>query len=397
MATPHIATPPKALVLILATLDTKEAEAQYLEKVLTDLGVDTQVVDMTPHIVLQGNVPTVRGAAMRQAGAAIKQTILDTVATHPIAGAVAFGGASGAALAAPTLQALPYGTPKVLVSPVASGDTRKYIDSADVLLIHSVVDFLGRNRYVDAVLEQAARSVLALGATPSRPPEPAKDVGITAFGVTSPFVELLKNHLHKEGRSAVCFSANGSGGRGFENFINDGRFGSVIDATTTELADELFGGALSAGPERLTSAAAHNIPQIVIPGGLDFINFGALDEVPSAFRSRPLIQHTPAVTLVRTSLTENEQLGSHIGQQLRDARVHVVIPMGGFSLVSSPGMPFEDPAANESFVRGVRRYLPNTQITLVDAPINDPRFAQTVIQTWAQIAPPVSKLEKATQ
>lgn len=390
-------TPTSPAVLVLATLDTKESEAQFLKTVLTDLGAQAQLIDMTPARVLNGNVPDIRGVAMKEAGEVIKQTVLEMSEKTPITGVITFGGASGAALAAPTLQALPYGTPKVLVSPIASGDTRNYIGSADVLLIHSVVDFLGRNSYVDALLERAARALLALAATPPHPPEPGKDVGVTAFGVTSPFVELLKTHLQEQGRSAVCFSANGAGGKGFEQFIQEGRFGSVIDATTSELADELYGGALSAGPDRLTSAAAQDIPQIVIPGGLDFINFGALEEVPTELRSRPLIQHTPSVTLVRTSAAENEELGSHIGKQLRDARAHVVVPMGGFSLVSGPGMPFNDTSANEAFVRGIRRHLPETQITLLSDPINDPNFAQQVINIWAGIEPTVSKLEKATR
>lgn len=372
-------------VAILATLDTKRAEAEHLARVLEAEGIDAVLLDMTPDHVLQGQRSAERGETMSRAAAAIRDTVVRAAAQEGLAGIVALGGASGAALAAGALTALPYGTPKVLVSPIASGDTRPYVGASDVVTLHPVIDFIGRNRYVDSVLERAAHILIGMLRSPVPAATPHEDVGITAFGVTSPLVDVLRERLGGVGRHAVCFSANGAGGAGFEGFVRAGRFGSVIDATISELADELFGGVLSAGRDRLTAAAERRVPQIVLPGAADFLNFGPESQVPASMRDRPIIRHTPSVTLVRTTPAENEQLGAFVGERLRDAPATVVVPTQGYSLVSAPGAPFADRAADDAFLAGLRTQLPEHRIRLVDAPINDDRVADEVMTAWSEL------------
>ena len=298
-------------------------------------------------------------------------------------GVIAIGGASGAALAAPALQALPLGVPKVLVSPVVSGETSSYVGTSDVIMIPPVVDFSGMNVVCGARADTAAATLAELVKVGQPYPDArTHTIGVTVFGVTSPLVNLLAQRLNPTGLRQVVFSCNGIGGRAYERFLEERRVFGAFDLTTSELADELFGGVLSAGPTRLTTASRLRIPQVVLPGALDFMNFGSLKTVPEHLRGRPIIQHTPEVTLVRTSVEENDRLGRVMAQRLMagGGDFTVIVPLQGFSLVSEPGKPFHDPEADHAFLTALREELGEAPIVTVDAPLNSEETAAAILE-----------------
>jgi uncharacterized protein (UPF0261 family) len=371
-------------IAVVATRDTKEEEALELERLLAEAGWEGVAIDATPSRWLSADeLAAARDAVMALAGERIAARLEQLVADGQLAGMVAIAGASGAALAAPALQRLPLGVPKVLVSPVASGVTSHYVGSSDVVLIHPVVDFCGRNAFVDRALARAAQVVTALAAGAAPYPRDAeRAVGLTAFGVTGGIVDRLVPALRQRGRDAVVFSANGVGGQAFEQFLRDGRLGAAIDLTTTELADELCGGVLSAGATRLTAAADLGLPQVVLPGALDIVNFGSPDTVPAPLRGRATVHHTPSVTLVRTTPEENEELARRVAARLAPGgeRAAIIVPLQGFSLLSAPGRPFHDPEADRAFLRVIRDELGDERVTAVDAPINSKEVCMEILR-----------------
>jgi uncharacterized protein (UPF0261 family) len=219
---------------------------------------------------------------------------------------------------------------------------------------------------------------------PVTAPVPAPDaVGCTMFGVTTPCVTAVHDQLVADGREAHIFHANGTGGRSLEAMIAAGLFAAVADLTTTELADELAGGVCSAGPDRLTAAAAHGVPQVVSVGALDMVSFGARPTVPERYADRLLHAHNPAVTLMRTSPAENTFLGAEIATKLNRSTgfVEVHVPARGFSQISVAGGPFHDPEADDALIASLRRHLdPGIDLHVHDAAINDPGFAVAINQ-----------------
>ncbi|HLS91772.1 MAG TPA: Tm-1-like ATP-binding domain-containing protein [Limnochordia bacterium] len=374
----------KKRALVIGTMDTKQEEIRYLCSRLEELGLGAEIVDSTPAqwMTLEEGRSS-RDEVMRLAAARIAEHVQALAAQGQADGVVAIGGASGAALAAPALQSLPLGFPKVLVSPVASGDTAPYVDTSDVVLIPPIVDFVGLNAYAQRALDSAAVTLAALIERYQPYPDAgASTLAATAFGVTSPLVSLLHERLKAEGLRQAVFVCNGTGGRAYERFVAEGRVFGAFDVTTSELADELFGGVLSAGPARLTTAARLGVPQVVLPGAMDFINFGPVETVPEVFRDRPIIRHTPQVTLVRTSPEENERLAQTMAQRLRagGGSLTIVVPLRGFSKVSEPGRPFYDPKADRAFLDTLVRELGSDPIITVDAPLNSDEVAAAVLK-----------------
>jgi uncharacterized protein (UPF0261 family) len=299
-------------------------------------------------------------------------------------GILGVGGSGGAAIAAAAMRELPVGLPKLLVTTMASGDTRPYVGTSDVTLMHSVVDIAGINRISEPILVNAAVAIAAMararsGFESSLPKRPV--VGATMYGNTTPGVTAAREALEEQGYEVVVFHAVGTGGRAMEDLIRGGAIDAVLDATTTELADELVGGVCSAGPDRLTAAGQRGIPQVVSLGALDMVNFGPIDTVPAQFRHRNLYRHNAAVTLMRTTPTECAELGRIMARKLNAATgpLAVFIPTDGLSIVGKPGGPFHDPAADRALVIALRAELrPGIEVVELATEINDPAFGRAM-------------------
>jgi len=283
------------------------------------------------------------------------------------------------------MQALPVGVPKLIVSTMAAGDTRPYVGESDIAMLYPVVDIAGLNRLSRQVLGNAAAAMAgmarAAGGSDARAMAGGDDVrpliGATMFGVTTPCVTAARERLEALGYEVLVFHATGTGGRAMEGLIRSGFLVGVLDVTTTELADELVGGVLSAGPDRLTAAGALGIPQVVSLGALDMVNFGPRDTVPAEFRDRRLYEHNAAVTLMRTSVDECRELGRILARKLNAATgpTSLFIPRGGLSMIDVPGGAFHDPTADKALFDALLADL-DPRIELVDLAldINDPSF-----------------------
>jgi uncharacterized protein (UPF0261 family) len=298
---------------------------------------------------------------------------------------LAVGGSGGTSVAARAVQELPVGVPKLLVSTMASGDVAPYVGAVDVTLMYAVVDVAGINSVSAQVLGNAAAAIAAMAREyAARRTAPAAGhrplVGLTMFGLTTPAVDEARAELERLGYEPLVFHATGAGGRTLEKLAGDGRFAGVLDLTTTELADDLVGGVLSAGPDRLTAAGARGVPQVVSLGALDMVNFGPRETVPASFDGRRFVVHNPAVTLMRTTPAEAAELGRRIGARLAAARgpVTVFVPLRGLSGIDRDGGPFRDDKADAALFAALRAELAGSAVELVevDAHINDPGFGR---------------------
>jgi uncharacterized protein (UPF0261 family) len=282
------------------------------------------------------------------------------------------------------MRALPVGVPKLMVSTVASGDTRPYVGAVDVTMMYSVVDIAGINRISERILSNAAAAIagMARSYTQYLPSATAKPlVGATMFGVTTPCVTQARQYLEEHGYEVLVFHATGTGGQSMETLARGGFFAGVLDITTTELADELAGGVFSAGPDRLEAVGRQGLPQVVSLGALDMVNFGPIDAVPEKYRKRNLYKHNATVTLMRTTPEECAELGRIIAHKLNEAKgpVAVFIPLRGVSMIDTQGEPFYDPVADKALIDTLKAGLHgNIEVNELDMDLNDPRFARAM-------------------
>ena len=394
-----------ATVVLLGTLDTKGDEYAFLRSLLGGHGVETILVDTgvlgeprTPPDVTREDVAQAAGADVRAlAEAGDRGAAVETMARGAakvvgrlhaegrLDGVIALGGSGGTAVAAEAMRELPVGVPKLIVSTMASGDTRPYVGATDMTMTYSVVDIAGINAVSSRILANAAAAMA--GMVKSDPPA-AEDgkplVGATMFGVTTPCVTAARERLEELGYEVLVFHATGTGGQSMEALMRSGFITAVLDVTTTELADDLVGGVLSAGPDRLEAAGELGIPQVVSLGALDMVNFGPVDTVPVEFRGRLLYQHNPTVTLMRTTPEECAELGRRIGRKLSAATgpVTLFIPLRGVSLIAVDGQVFHDPDADRALFDGLRETLdPGVDVRELDTDINDPDFAHALANT----------------
>jgi uncharacterized protein (UPF0261 family) len=298
-------------------------------------------------------------------------------------GVLGLGGSGGTALVSEAMRALPVGVPKLIVSTVASGETRAYVGATDIALMHSVVDIAGINRFSERILTNAATAVAGMARTYAEArDEPAGEakplIGATMFGVTTPCVTEARRILEERGYEVLVFHAVGTGGQALEALIAGGFLAGVLDATTTELADELVGGVFSAGPTRLTAAGASGVPQVVSLGALDRVNFGPMETVPGQFRDRNLYVHNPSVTLMRTTPEECAELGRRVATRLNGSTgpTALFVPLRGVSAIATEGGVFHDPAADEALIGALHANLAgHIEVHELDLDINDARFA----------------------
>ncbi|MDQ5808556.1 MAG: Tm-1-like ATP-binding domain-containing protein, partial [Actinomycetota bacterium] len=297
-----------------------------------------------------------------------------------IQGVLSAGGSGNTAIATAAMQALPVGVPKLMVSTMAAGDTRDYVGGVDVTLMASVTDVAGLNSISSRILANAAAAMAGMVQAP--PVEVAGGrplVAATMFGVTTPCVTRARERLEEHGYEVLVFHATGTGGKAMEALVDGGFLAGVLDATTTELCDELVGGVLSAGPDRLEAAGRAGLPQVVSLGALDMVNFGARDTVPPRFEGRNLYVHNPSVTLMRTTPQECAELGRRIAAKLAAATgpVSLFVPLRGVSLIDAEGQPFHDPEADAALFGALRDGLAGSPVDLVelDHNVNDEEFA----------------------
>jgi uncharacterized protein (UPF0261 family) len=305
-----------------------------------------------------------------------------------IAGVLALGGSGGTAIATPAMRALPVGFPKVMVSTVASGDVAPYVGSKDVTMMYSVVDIAGINRISRRVLANAAGAICGMVEQPMPEGEDKPLIAATMFGVTTPCVTTVREHLEAAGYEVLVFHATGSGGQSMEGLINDGFIAGVADVTTTEWCDELVGGVLSAGPHRLEAAGRQGIPQVVSVGALDMVNFWAFETVPERFKQRTLYKHNANVTLMRTTSQECAELGRIIASKLNRATgpTALFLPLKGVSAIDAEGQPFHLPAADAALFNALRQNVrPPVELVELELHINDPEFATAMVERLLQM------------
>jgi uncharacterized protein (UPF0261 family) len=319
-----------------------------------------------------------RGAAVTAMAAGAEQVVLRLHAEGKLAGILALGGSGGSSIATRAMRALPVGVPKLMVSTVASGDTRAYVGAVDVTMMYSVVDISGVNRVAARIMANAAGAMAGMvdATVPEFEAKPL--IGATMFGVTTPCVTRARERLEELGYEVLVFHATGAGGESLEALARGGFLAGVLDTTTTELADELVGGVFPAGPGRLEAAGAAGVPQVVSLGALDMVNFGPRDTVPPQFEGRNLYVHNPTVTLMRTTPEECAELGRAIGRKLSGAQGPTVlfIPLKGVSMIDVEGQPFYDADADAALFAALRETLADSvEVHEIATDINDPEFA----------------------
>lgn len=389
-------------VVIIAALDTKGDEARLIRDYVSAQGHTPVVVDVgvlgEPRIapdVPSAEVAEAGGArleALRRGqekfaameamtnGAAVVAARLR--AAGRLDGVIGIGGSAGTAIGTSAMRALPLGVPKLMVSTVAAGDTRAYVGSKDLTMMYSVVDVAGINRISAAILTNAAGAIV--GMVEAEPPkvESRPLIAASMFGNTTPLVDRARGELERRGYEVLVFHATGTGGQTMESLIVDGFVEGVLDVTTTEWADELAGGVMTAGPTRLEAAARRGVPAVVAPGCLDMVNFWGVETVPEKYRDRKLYKWNPNVTLMRTTPEENRRLGEIIAEKLNAATgpVAVLLPLRGVSQLDSEGNPFWWPEADQALYDALKRNLRSSiEVVELDANVNDPAFADAAV------------------
>ncbi len=347
-----------AAIAVLGTCDTKGRELSFVADVIRRRGHQTLVIDVGSFEPV-GVVPDIRNTEVAVAGgkdlatltaerdrgvavAAMAEAapllLAELVDSQRIDGVIALGGGGGTAIATAAMRALPIGFPKLMVSTVASGNTSPYVGTKDIVMFPSVVDIAGLNRVSRRLFSRAAGAICGMAETDAPESDVEPLIVASCFGNTTQCVTEAKRRLEERGYEVLVFHATGVGGRTMESMIESGMVAGVLDITTTEWADELVGGVMSAGPDRLEAAAKTGVPAIVVPGCLDMVNFGEPNSVPERFRDRLFYQHNPQVTLMRTSPEECAALGRILAEKLSayTAPVTVLIPQRAISIISCP-------------------------------------------------------------
>ena len=384
---------------LIATLDTKGAEADFVRRTLELQGVSVRLIDagclgepaVAPDVscerVFEAAGTTLdamrtkhdRGEAVTRASIGVTELVREAFDAGELAGVLALGGSAGTIIGTSAMRALPIGVPKIMVSTLASGEVRQYVGDKDVFMLNPVVDIAGLNRVSRLVLTQAALAMAGMVSPKVAPVQEMRErtlVAATMFGVTTPCVERARAVIEEAGYEVLVFHATGAGGQAMETLIREGMIAGVLDLTTTELADELVGGVLSAGPTRLTAAAQLGIPQVVSVGATDMVNFRGAATVPERFAARKLHRHNAEVTLMRTDAAESTAIGKDLASKLATSTgpVTILLPTRGVSALDGTGQPFDDVAARRALFDGVRAAAESTNVRELDLHINDPEF-----------------------
>ena len=395
-----------ARVYIVGTADTKGEELAYLRECVQSAGAEPVLVDVgTRAASVPVDVPATevaachptkadeilrtddRGKAMKAMGEAFGSFIRSR---DDIAGVVAIGGGGGTSIATTGMQQLPVGTPKLMVSTLASGDVGPYVGPTDIAMMHSVTDFAGLNRISRIVLQNAAYAIGGMANAPEIIAEDKPAIGLSMFGVTTPCTAQVVERLGSK-FDCLVFHATGTGGRAMEKLADNCMLSGIIDSTTTEVCDHLFGGVLSAGPDRFGAVARTALPYVGSVGALDMVNFWAPETIPDRYRNRIFYKHNPNVTLMRTTAEENRKIGTWIGARLNlcKGQVRFLVPEKGVSALDIEGGAFFDPEADGALFDALEETVQETaERKLLRLPfhINDPEFSAALAENFLEIS-----------
>lgn len=391
-------------VLVAGTMDTKGAELRFIRDILKAQGLPAQMVDLStsgkpsgaeipPNAVAAFHPRGSSGVFTGDRGSAVSGMTVAfehwMAAQNDVAGIISAGGSGATALASPAMRLLPIGVPKVMISTMASGNVGQYVGPSDLLMLHSVADVQGLNSITREVLANGANALAGMvkarqAAKPAAPDKPA--IGITMFGVTTQCVQQVSQALDAD-YDCLVFHATGTGGRAMEKLIDSGMLAGVLDLTTTEVCDMIAGGVFPADDDRFGAPIRKGLPYIGACGALDMVNFNGPDTVPEHYRGRNLYEHNPQITLMRTTVEENDRMGRWIGEKLNQMTgpVRFFLPEGGVSALDAPGQPFHDPAANAALFHALEETVSQTsnrQLIRTPHNLNDPEFAALVVQTF---------------
>lgn len=386
-------------IALVGTFDSKGPEYAYVQKIIQGLNVNTLMI----HVGVFE--PTIKADISNKEVFAAANADMDAIvakkdraqATEALAkgvevllpklyqekrfdGVLSFGGSGGTSIATPGMRALPIGVPKIMVSTLASGNVAPYVGTSDILMMPSIVDVSGLNSISTKIFSNAAKAIVGMvNLEVDIKVEKKPLIAATMFGVTTPCVNTAKDYLEKQGYEVIVFHATGTGGKTMESLIESKFFDGVLDITTTEWCDELFGGVLNAGPNRLEAAGKMGIPQVVSVGALDMVNFGPYDSIPKHYEGRNFYKHNPTVTLMRTTVAENKALGEILAKKLNmsKGKTTLMLPLKGVSMIDAPEQPFYGKAEDEMLFETIRKHIDKNKVELVemDNHINDDDFA----------------------
>jgi len=324
-----------------------------------------------------------KSLAMEVMTRGVARVILRLFEAGKIDGVLAMGGSAGTAIGTAAMRALPLGVPKVMVSTVAAGDTAAYLGTRDIVMIPSVVDVAGVNRISARVYANAVGAIVGMVETRKPRIEARPLLAASMFGNTTPIVTRCVERMRAAGYEPLVFHATGTGGRTMESLVAEGYIEGVLDITTTEWADEVAGGVFSAGPGRGDAAASRGVPQVIVPGCVDMVNFFGRETVPPKYRRRRFYQWNPNVTLMRTTPAENVEIARRLAEKANASRgpVAVFLPLRGVSMLDAPGKEFWWPQADRALFRTLEKCLrKDIPVIEMDCNINDRAFADAVAE-----------------
>jgi uncharacterized protein (UPF0261 family) len=391
-------------IAIAGTFDTKGNEYLYVKELLESIGLNTFTIHAgvfkpvfipdvsNEEIAKEAGLDIKiladkkdRALSMEVLSKGMEKLVPKLYKEGRFDGIISLGGSGGTSLVTPAMRALPIGVPKVMVSTVASGNTSQYVGISDIIMIPSVVDVSGLNSISTKIFTNAVFAIAGMVKFENTKVIDKRPlIAATMFGVTTPCVTAAREYLENKGYEVLVFHATGTGGRAMESLINAGFIEGVLDLTTTEWVDEIVGGVLNAGPHRLEAAAKNNIPQVVSVGAVDMCNFGPYDTVPSKFLNRNLYKHNPTVTLMRTTVEENEEVAKKIAEKLNMAKgkTSLFLPLKGVSGIDVEGGPFYGREEDKMLFNTLRNEINKDVVEIVemDCDINDVKFAETSAQ-----------------
>ncbi|MUV36930.1 Adenosylhomocysteinase [Lentibacillus sp. JNUCC-1] len=391
-------------IALAGTMDSKGKEFLFVKELIESLGFNTLIIHTgvfepsIPIDVSNSDIASAVGAnitdlaenkdrarATEVLSQGMEKILPELYEAGKFDGILSLGGTGGTSMVTPGMRALPVGVPKVMVSTVASGNTEPYVGTSDIVMVPSIVDVAGLNVISTKVFSNAVFAITGMLSHESKTPEDRKPlIAATMFGLTTPCINHAKAYLEEKGYEVLVFHATGVGGQTMESLIEEGFFDGVLDMTTTELADELVGGVLTAGPHRLEAAGTHGVPQVISPGAMDMINFGPYESVPEQFSKRNFYKHNPTVTLMRTTQEENAELGRILAEKLNQARGNTsfFIPLQGFSGLSKKGQAFHSPENDAALISALKQNIDQDKVTMHEmaTDINDKAFAEAAAE-----------------
>ncbi|EOL47769.1 Tm-1-like ATP-binding domain-containing protein [Enterococcus caccae] len=399
----------KRTVAIAGTFDSKSEEFLFIKEQIEKTGLNTFLIhtgiftpafepDVTNHQIAEVVGADITEIAVNRDRAqgtnaiakGLEILLPQLYSEGKFDGIISAGGSGGTSMVTPSMRALPIGVPKLMISTVAAGDVSGYVGSSDIFMYPSIVDVAGINSISKKIFTNAANAISGMVANLSiEQTEEKKVIAASMFGVTTPSVEVSRRLLEEDGYEVLVFHATGAGGKSMEKLITDGHIAGVLDLTTTEWCDELFGGNMPGGKHRLEAAAITGIPQVVSLGALDMVNFGAVETVPKKYQDRTFYQHNPMVTLMRTTAEENQQLGETIAEKLNQvtSKTILMLPLKGLSSLDNKNHEFYAPQIDQVLFDTVTANISNPLVEIIslDYNINDPQFATVAAEKLAQL------------